>query len=413
MNLSSASLERSVSDVSLSGQDSPTLTRSRWPLFEADEIEAATYVLQTGAVNSLHHGAQCSAFERGMAELCEVPYAIAVANGTLALELALRALNIGPGDEVIVPARSFMASASCVVACGASPVFADVDADSQNITANSIEAVITSRTRAAIVVHLAGWPCEMADIMDLARRRGLAVIEDCAQAHGARIDGRPVGSFGDASAFSFCTDKIISTGGEGGMLVMNDRDVWRRAWAYKDHGKDPDTYSTIVPGPDFLWLHGSLGSNFRLTEFQAAIGNCQLAKLNDWRQRRQKNAAAFEKQLSDLDAVRIAQPRHDITHARYKYYAFIRPERLKQGWSRRRILEEAASAGIACSAGSCPEMYLEAAFRDYHLRPQKRLPVARQLGETSLMVPIDHTLSPADLEVSGRLIRYIIQEASE
>jgi dTDP-4-amino-4,6-dideoxygalactose transaminase len=402
---------KTLHSASLSALPSPA--RSRWPLFEADEIEAATNILRSGAISSLHHGAQCKAFEQGMAQLCDVPYAIANANGTVALELALRALKIGAGDEVIVPARSFMASASCVVAVGASPVFADVDADSQNITAESIEAVLTARTKAVIVVHLAGWPCAMDDIVDLAERRGLFIVEDCAQAHGARIDGRPVGSFGDAAAFSFCTDKIISTAGEGGMLVMKDRDVWKRAWAYKDHGKDPDHYAAIVPGPDFLWLHDSLGSNFRLTEFQAAIGNCQLAKLDDWLECRQANAAAFEAQLAGLDAVRLTCPPDNMAHARYKYYAFIRPERLKQGWSRRRILEEAAKAGMACSTGSCPEIYLEDAFRDYPLRPDKRLPIARQLGETSFMVPIDQTLSPADLELSGLLLRTIIQQASE
>jgi dTDP-4-amino-4,6-dideoxygalactose transaminase len=398
---------------SLPDGEIPKPVRSRWPLFEEDEIEAATNVLRSGAINSLHHGAQCAAFEQGMAELCGVPHAIAVANGTLALELALRALNIGAGDEVIVPARSFMASASCVVAVGAMPVFADVDVNSQNITADSIEAVVTERTKAVIVVHLAGWPCEMSEIMALARRRGLFVIEDCAQAHGASIDGRPVGSFGDAAAFSFCTDKIISTGGEGGMLVMKERDVWKRAWAYKDHGKNPDNYAAIKPGPDFLWLHDSLGSNFRLTEFQAAIGNRQLAKLDGWRLRRQSNSDAFEAQLSDLDAVRLARPRDGITHARYKNYIFINPQRLKQGWNRRRILQEAASTGMVCSTGSCPEMYLEEAFRDYPLRPDKRLRVARQLGETSLMVQVDHTLSPADPEISGLLLRDIIRQASE
>lgn len=408
MNLMSAPVQRAAPNLGL-----PRPTPSRWPMFEADEIEAVTEVLRSGAVNSLHHGAQCAAFERTMGELCDVPYAIAVANGTLALELALRALEIGPGDEVIVPARSFMASASCVAACGAMPVFADVDVESQNITAGAIEAVITSRTKAAIVVHLAGWPCEMKEIMDLAGQRRLAIIEDCAQAHGARIDGRPVGSFGNAAAFSFCTDKIISTGGEGGMLVMKDRDVWRRAWAYKDHGKDPDNYSAIVPGPDFLWLHTSLGSNFRLTEFQAAIGNCQLAKLGGWRARRQKNTDTFEDQLAGLDAIRLARPRHGITHARYKCYVFIKPEQLKHGWSRRRILEEAASDGIVCSTGSCPEIYREEAFRDYALRPSRSLPAARQLGETALMVPVDHTLSPADLEVSGLLLRRIIEDASQ
>lgn len=407
-------MNRMAVAVHHSGSDAVALkpNRSRWPVFAADEIDAATAVLRTGAVNSLHHGAQCAAFEDAMAQLCDVPHAIAVANGTLALELALRALKIGPGDEVIVPARSFMASASCVVACGAMPIFADVDVESQNITAGSIEAAMTPRTRAVIVVHLAGWPCEMKDIMDLAERRGLAIIEDCAQAHGARVDGRPVGSFGDAAAFSFCTDKIISTGGEGGMIVMKDREVWRRAWAYKDHGKDPDHYSTIVPGPDFLWLHSSLGSNFRLTEFQAAIGNCQLAKLDDWRLRRQKNAHAFEEQLTGLDAVRLARPRHGITHARYKAYVFIKPDQLREGWTRRRIIEEAANAGVACSTGSCPEIYREKAFRDYALRPEQPLPVARQLGETSLMVPVDHTLSPDDLELAGALLRRIVEKAS-
>lgn len=348
-----------------------------------------------------------------MAELCDVPYAIAVANGTLALELALRSLGVGHGDEVIVPARSFMATASCVVACGAMPVFADVDDHSQNVTAGTLEAVVTNRTKAAIVVHLAGWPCEMKEIMDFAERRGLAIVEDCAQAHGARIHDRPVGSFGDAAAFSFCTDKIISTGGEGGMLVMQDREVWRRAWAYKDHGKDPDNYSVIVPGPDFLWLHSSLGSNFRLTEFQAAIGNRQLTKLGGWRAQRQKNAIAFEDQLAGLDAVRIARPRNSITHARYKSYVFLMPERLKHGWTRRQILEEAAISGVVCSTGSCPEIYQEIAFRDYALRPSQSLPIAKQLGETSLMVPVDHTLSPADLEASGIILRRIIEEASE
>lgn len=386
--------------------------RSRWPLFERDEINAASSVLESGQVNSLHHGAQCEAFERKMADLCGVPYAISVANGTLALELALRALDIGDGDDVVVPARSFMASASCVVACGAKPVFADVDPVSQNVTAASIEAALTPATKAVIVVHLAGWPCEMAEIMDLAVRKKLLVIEDCAQAHGARIDCQTIGSFGDAAAFSFCTDKIISTAGEGGMLVTRSRSIWKKAWAYKDHGKDPDDYAAITPGPDFLWLHSSLGSNFRLTEFQGAIGSIQVDKLASRLAARRRNAQALENELSQISAIRLMKPREGIEHSRYKYYFAVRPDALRTGWERRHIIENAQTAGVACSTGSCPEIYLEPAFRSFRGQQHARLPVASKLGDVTMMIPVDHTLSPDDCSAMGRILRQIFECAA-
>ena len=256
--------------------------RSRWPVYAEDEIAAVAAILRSGKVNALHHGEQTRAFEQAFAERCNASHAIAVANGTLALELALRALGVGAGDEVVVPARSFMASASCVAAAGAIPVFADVDPDTQTLTANTIASALTPRTRAIIVVHLAGWPAAMQEIMVLARAMGLFVIEDCAQAHGAMHDDFPVGACSDAAAFSFCTDKIISTGGEGGMLVLHDHLLWERAWAYKDHGKSPHAGAVIGPPGTFRWLHGSLGSNYRMTEMQAAIGLCQLTKLDGW-----------------------------------------------------------------------------------------------------------------------------------
>jgi dTDP-4-amino-4,6-dideoxygalactose transaminase len=390
----------------------PAPRRSSWPRFEEDEIDAVTAVLRLGRVNSLHHGERCRQFEAALAELCAMPHAIAVTNGTAALELALKALGVGPGDEVIVPARSFMATASCVVTCGAVPVFADVDRDSQNLTAASIEAVLTPRSKAIVPVHLAGWPCDMTAIMDLARRRNLVVVEDCAQSLGARLDGRPAGSFGDAAALSFCTDKIISTGGEGGAVLFHDRDAWKRAWALKDHGKDPDHYAAIRPGPEFLWLHQSVGSNARMTEMQAAIGCVQLAKLGGWLARRGANAAVLHAELDGLAALRLPQPGGGTFHARYKFYAFVRPERLKPDWSRRRIIEAAVSQGLSVSTGSCPEIYREAAFADSPSRPAQRLPVAAELGETSLMLPIDHTLQPGDLHVIGSRLRAIIEEAS-
>ena len=167
-------------------------------------------------------------------------HAVALANGTVALECALKALGVGPGDEVITTSRTFIASASCAVMLGARPVFADVDRESQNITAESIRRVLTPRTKAIVAVHLAGWPCEMDDILALAHERGIKVVEDCAQAHGATYKGRPVGSLGDVAAFSFCQDKIMTTAGEGGMVTTNSEELWNAMWSLKDHGKSYD-----------------------------------------------------------------------------------------------------------------------------------------------------------------------------
>ncbi len=228
-----------------------------WPCFEEDELQAVSRVLRSGWVN-YWSGEEGISFEREFAAFHDVPHAIALANGTVALELALHALGVGPGDEVVVTPRSFVASVSCVVARGARPVFADVDPDSGNLTAESVRAVLTARTRAIIAVHLAGWPCDLDALRALADEGGLWLIEDCAQAHGATWRGRLVGSVGDAAAFSFCTDKIISTGGEGGMLLLRDEKAWRRAWSYKDHGKSWEAVHAEHP-PGFRWLHESFG----------------------------------------------------------------------------------------------------------------------------------------------------------
>jgi dTDP-4-amino-4,6-dideoxygalactose transaminase len=384
---------------------------SRWPIYAADEIAAVVNVLQSGQVNALHHCNWCPAFEAGFADLCGMPHAISLANGTLALELALRALGIGPGDEVIIPARSFMATASCVVTVGAIPVFADVDETTQGLNAETIAAVLTERTRAIIVVHLGGHPVPMKEIVGLALQCGIKVIEDCAQAHGATVDGRSVGGFGDAGTFSFCTDKIMSTGGEGGMLVMRDEAAWRRAWSYKDHGKA----LCMLGGPggsEFRWLHQGFGSNYRLTEMQAAIGVTQLAKLHDWIDQRRRNADALLGELVDLNGLRLVMPAENIGHAYYKLYVFVRPDVLRHGWSRRRIVEEAQSQGVPCQTGSCPEIYREQAFAGTGWRPTERLPVARRLGETSIMFPVDPSLDEEQCRSMGRTMRGIVERAS-
>ncbi len=385
---------------------------SRWPVYAEDEISAVVGVLQSGRVNSLAHGANCRAFEKACAALCDQPHAIAVANGTLGLELALRALEIGEGDEVVVTPRSFVASASCIATCGATPVFADVDPDSQNITAESVAAVLTERTRAVIAVHLAGHPCDMDGLVALARKHDLKLVEDCAQAHGAAFNGRPVGSFGDAGVFSFCTDKIISTGGEGGMVVIRDEPVWRRAWSYKDHGKDYDLVHEKSSGSAFRWIHASIGSNYRLTEMQAAIGLRQLEKLDAWVEARRVRADILFEVLDGLPALRLPRPAGNIRHAFYKFYAFVEPERLAPGWKRDDILRETTALGVPCQSGSCPEIYLEDAFAG--LAPERRapLPNARRLGQTSLLMPVDPTLTLREVEQMGSALRNVIEAAS-
>jgi dTDP-4-amino-4,6-dideoxygalactose transaminase len=366
-----------------------------WPHFDQDEVEAATRVLQSGKVN-YWTGEEGRRFEEEFAAQASCKYGIAVANGTVALELALHALGIGSGDEVIVPSRTFIASASCVVMRGAKPVFADVNPNSQNLTADTIPPLLTTRTRAIIAVHLAGWPCDMDPIVALAREQGLKVIEDCAQCHGATYRRRPVGSLGDAAAFSFCQDKIMTTGGEGGMVTTNERTVWERAWSYKDHGKSYEGVYNRPHPPGFLWLHESFGTNWRLTEFQSALGRVLLGKLPRMVEIRRRNAAILTQGFTQQDALRVPQPPSHIGHSYYKYYAFVRPEKLRKEWTRDRILSAIVAEGIPCFTGSCSEIYLEKAFAS-ELRPTERLTVARELGETSLMFLVHPTLSETDM----------------
>ena len=240
-----------------------------WPHFEVEEIEAASTVLRTGRVN-YWTGEEGRLFEAEFAALVDCKYAVAVANGSIGLELALYALGIGPGDEVIVTSRSFVASAACVVMRGATPVFADIDRESQNITADSICRLLSARTKAIIAVHLSGWPCEMDAIRSIAHERGVAIVEDCAQAHGAAFRGRPVGSLGDIASFSFCQDKIISTGGEGGMVVTNRRNLWEKVWSFKDHGKNYQLMNKAHDSLHYRWVHESIGTNLRMTEMQSS-----------------------------------------------------------------------------------------------------------------------------------------------
>jgi len=382
-----------------------------WPHYDDDEIAAATAVLRSGLVN-YWTGTEARRFEQEYASAIGVRHAVTLANGTVALELALAMMGIGPGDEVITSPRTFIASASCAVMRGAKPVFADVDRDSQNISASTIERVLSPRTRAIVVVHLAGWPCEMESILQLAEHGNIPVIEDCAQANGARYRDRAVGSFGVFGAFSFCQDKIISTGGEGGLLVTQDESLWSRSWSFKDHGKSYQAAHRQDHPPGFRWLHESFGTNWRMTEFQAAIGRRQLAKLEAWVEQRRANARRLREGLGGLGAVRVPVPDAHIRHAYYKFYAFLDSARLRSDWTRDRIVAEVAARGVPCFTGSCPEVYLERAFDGSDSRPAQRLPVARELGESSLMFAVHPTLTLEHMDRTSSVVREVVGEAT-
>lgn len=370
---------------------------SSWPSYSDEEVAAAAAVIASNKVN-YWTGQEGRSFEREFADWSGSERAVALANGTLALDVALKAMNIGQGDEVIVTPRTFIASASTVVNAGAIPVFADVDADSGNISAGTIAAVLTDRTKAVIPVHLAGWPCDMDAIMVLATERSLRVIEDCAQAHGAKIGDRSVGSIGHVGAWSFCQDKIMTTGGEGGMVTTDDPDLWSAMWSYKDHGKNWEAVYEREHAPGFRWVHESFGTNWRMLEVQAAIGRIQLTRMQAWNARRTLIAQAIAASLTPFaTAIRVPAPQKGMIHAYYRQYGYVRPDGLKSGWSRDRIVAELATRGVPVMHGSCSEVYLEKAFEGTAWRPAKRLPVARELGETSLMFLTHPTMSDEEI----------------
>jgi hypothetical protein len=381
-----------------------------WPYFAPDEIEAAVAVLRSGNVN-YWTGEEGRLFEKEFASFAGCKHAIAMSNGTVALEGALRALGIGAGDEVITTSRTFIASASCAVAVGARPVIADVHRDSQNITADSIRKVLSPRTKAIVAVHLAGWPCEMDPILELAAEHGLKIVEDCAQAHGATYKGRPVGSMGDVAAFSFCQDKIMTTAGEGGMVTTNSDDLWQKMWAYKDHGKSYDAVYRKQHAPGYRWLHESFGTNWRMTEVQSAIGRVVLRKVSNWLNVRRKHAQSLSDCFARLPGLRVTRPPEHVGHSYYKYYVFAPPEELRPGWNRDRIVEAINAEGVPCFTGSCSEIYLERAFpTDW--RPKHPLPVARELGETSLMFLVHPTLTEEAIHATCTTVKNVMRVAA-
>jgi dTDP-4-amino-4,6-dideoxygalactose transaminase len=381
-----------------------------WPWHDEDEIAAVTKVMRSGQVN-YWTGDEGRMFEAEYAKASQSKHALAVANGTVALELALYGLGIGPGDDVLVPARTFFATASAVVQRGARPVVCDVDPISQNLSAATAALALTPRTKAIIVVHLAGWPAEMDLIMAFANQHGLKVIEDCAQAHGATDHGKPVGSIGHVGCFSFCQDKIITTGGEGGLVLTDDSEIYRKMWSFRDHGKDFTRAQTPDPTPGFKWLVETFGTNWRLTEAQSAIGRIQLRKLEGWAEKRGANAQAIAAAVEGLNGVTVGQPPAASTHAYYRQTLFAAPDALKSGWSRDRICAELDAYGIPARVGACPDISKEPAFLKSSYASQPPHPHAEAGAAASIVLPVHPTLTADDLDHMTARIRDVVRAA--
>ena len=383
---------------------------SPWPSFTQEEATAVGQVLLSNQVN-YWTGSECREFEREFAKWAGCEYAIALGNGTLALDAALKALDVKVGDEVITTPRTFLASVSSIVTAGAAPVFAEVDSSTQVITAESIEQVLTEKTKAVVVVHLAGMPAEMDEIMALSNKHGFYVIEDCAQAHGAKYKGRSVGCIGHVGAWSFCQDKIMTTGGEGGMVTTNDPELWSRMWSYKDHGKSWSAVYEKEHPPGFRWLHDSFGTNWRMTEMQAAIGRIQLQHMSEWHSRRIENAKTIWSCARGMRGLRVPDIPEYIEHAAYKCYVFVEPEMLNKEWDRDRVMSEINRRGVPCFSGSCSEVYLEKAFDGTGWRPEKSLSVAKELGETSLMFLVHPTLTDSEINQTCNALTEVMSDA--
>jgi dTDP-4-amino-4,6-dideoxygalactose transaminase len=377
-----------------------------WPRIPEKAIDSVSNVLRSGKLNQWNNPA-VKEFEQKFAKHMGCKYAVAVFNGTVALELCVKTLGLKEGDEVIVTSRTFLASASCVAWYGIKPVFVDVDENSQNISLETIKPSITKKTKAVILVHLAGWPCDVKEICDYCRQKSIYTIEDCAQAHGAKYNGRHVGTWGDINAWSFCQDKIITTGGEGGMVTTNCPYLHKSAWSLKDHGKGYDTVFNKEHPPGFRWLHENIGTNWRMMPMQAVIGSHALDDLEGWVIHRRKIAAAYNNALKDCDGVRLTLPPENVYHAYYKYYFFIEPGKFSV--SRDELISRIDDEGIFCQVGSCSEVYKETALKVF--APEFELRVAKRLFETSMLLLCDPCISEEAARENIKAVTNILKDS--
>lgn len=349
----------------------------KWPIHSQDEIDAAAEVLRSGLTNywSGPHG---QLFESEFAAYTGAVHALTCSSGTTALELAINALHLSWSSEIIIPCRTFMATASAVVTNGFKPILADIDPQTLNVTVETLEARRTANTRAIIVVHFAGLPCDMIAICKWAQSHGIAVIEDCAHAHGAKIGGKHVGTFGHIGCFSFCVGKTMSTGGEGGMCITNSPDFHKRMAARRDHGRYQMVGSKDMT--QFTYSVEEFGTNARMTEMQSAIGRIQLRKLDAWIDRRNAIAARY------AELFPIQPTPENYRHGRYMHVGFVD--------DRDRIMAELIERGVPARWSGCPNLAYEPVFKGL----QPSCPNADAAGARTLGLPVYPTYPDEEVE---------------
>ena len=369
-------------------------------MYTKKQIQLVSNVLKKNKTN-YWTGLEGKNFEREFSNYHNTKYSVAVSNGSIALEIALKALNLKKTDTVIVTPRSFIISASCVLNLGLKPIFADVD-DNGNLNIEGIKKTYNKNVKAIILVHLNGLSCDLDPILKFTKKNKIFLIEDCSQAHGAIYKNKKVGSFGDISTWSFCQDKIISTGGEGGMISTNSKKLWLKIWSLKDHGKNFNSVFEKKHKIGFKWLHDDFGSNYRMTEMQATIGREQLKLLDKQVQKRNSIAKLYLKELKDYyekfkiiknpdfkcHSCPLKQKLMECNKCKHSFYRlnlYINKNKINQ----LKLIKELNNKGISCGVGSCPEIYREKIFRKLKHNPKKRFLNSKLLGETSLVFVIN------------------------
>jgi len=334
-----------------------------WPQFAPETLSDALEPIKTGLVN-YWTGKKGMEFEEAFAKWQGAKMAVSCTNGTAALHIALAGLNIGPGDEVIVPSYSFIASSFSVVQAGAVPVFADVTED-HTIDPACVEKLITKRTKAVIVVHLYGVVCDMARILDIAKKNNLKVIEDCAQCFGGEANGVKTGIAGDAGCYSFCQSKHFTTGGEGGMVVTNDEDLGWEFRSFRDHGYDVRTRMNLLALEEKLpYIHNRVGFNYRMTEIQSVIGLNELKRFDSWNlPRRLKYAGMYDAAFKGVKGIKKLPHNSEARKNSYWWYPLL-IDLNALDCDASVILKELAADKIPSYGIQWPEAYEERAYKE-------------------------------------------------
>tara|TARA_B100000767_G_C19747383_1_gene529176 strand:- start:627 stop:1799 length:1173 start_codon:yes stop_codon:yes gene_type:complete len=368
------------------------MQEKNWPNFSKNLISKVGRILSSGKINYID-GPYGKKFEKEFSKFVGNRYSIAICNGTAALEVAIKSLKLAKNSEIIVPSRSFFASAACIVNTGHIPIFADVDLLTQNISLDDIKKKISKRTKAIICVHLAGLPCNMHDIKKLANKNKIKIIEDCSQAHGASIDNMQVGSFGDVSTWSFCNDKIISTLGEGGMISTNKKIIYDFCKTYINHGS---VLQNNKNSEKFIYNKDYFGTNLRITEIQSIAGLEQLKDLRKVQIKRERMSKDYFHVTSKYQNYIYSYfPLKNIKCAWYRFYFFLKTDMKEYQKIRFKIIKNLKKNDLKCFTGSCPEIYLEKSFKKLKNFKVRRLINSKILGETSIALDINHTLTHA------------------